>query len=53
MSIEKVLAARVSSHTLLVNKKIDHLSLDNCGDQSFLFCLLSMYCKTFNVTSMV
>ena len=53
MSIEKVLAARVSSRTLLINKKIDYTSLEGCGDQSFLFCLLSMYCKTFNVMSMV
>ena len=53
MSIEKVLTARVSSRTLLINKKIDYTSLEGCGDQSFLFCLLSMYCKTFNVMSMV
>ena len=53
MSIEKVLTTRVSSRTLLINKKIDYTSLEGCGDQSFLFCLLSMYCKTFNVMSMV
>ena len=35
------------------SEKIGRLSLDNCGGQSFLFCLLSMYCKTFNVTSTV
>ena len=27
------------------SEKIGRLSLDNCGGQSFLFCLLSMYCN--------
>ena len=45
LKTEKVLPGNGQLPYPRQSEKIGRLSLDNCGGQSFLFCLLSMYCN--------
>ena len=53
LKTEKVLPGNGQLPYPKQSEKIDRLSLDNCGGQSFLFCLLSIYWNHFKVTSTV
>ena len=45
LKTEKVLPGNGQLPYPRQSEKIGRLSLDNCGGQSFLFCVLSMYCN--------